>query len=361
MMTSPKRPVEVRHGVLHRRDEDLGSVDDDGVDVLAAVVDRLLHRADRIHRLVADVERVGARQLGRRDRAARPEPRDARLGDHGHDRLGEERERADDRHHVLLDRLPGTRRRHGRVELLVADGDLERPAGDPTASVDVVGIHIGGVGDVLVGRPGGVERRHGHHLDRITARFVARFGGGVGGAAPSSGDQPDDGEQRQLAPPRTPMWNRTQIARRGHHLPPVAIWRAQDAHRPATSTIEHTIGRRSPERRVRRSRRRDAVPSGRVDPLMVRDAKWGAATGDDERGHQIRVAGSGRRRVVRLCLPGPDRDLPRHRDPELCARRNGDRRRLHAVGAARERLAVLGVGDRGRCLVGLPRGGSPTG
>ena len=102
------------------------------------------------------------------------------LGDHRHDRLGEERERADDRHHALFDRLPGTRRRHGRVELLVADGDLERPAGDPAASVDVVGVRVGGVGDVLVGRPGGVERGHGHDLDRITARCVAAVrGGGV--------------------------------------------------------------------------------------------------------------------------------------------------------------------------------------
>ena len=87
----------------------------------------------------------------------------------------------------------------------------------------------------------------------------------------------------------------------------------------------------------------------------------GAATGDDERGHQIRVAGSRRRRVVRLCIPGPDRDLPRHRDLELRARRNGHRRCLHAVGAARERLAVPGFGDRGRRLVGLPRGAHPLG
>ena len=275
MMTSPKDLSEVRHGVLHRRDEDLGSVDDDGVDVLAAVVDRLLHRPDRVHRLVTDVERVGVRQLRRRDRTARPEPGDAGLGDHRHDRLGEERERADDRHHALFDRLPGTRRRHGRVELLVADGDLERPAGDPTASVDVVGIRIGGVGDVLVGRPGGVERGHGHDLDRITARFVARHGGGVGGAAPHHGDQAGDGEQRQLAPPRTPMWTRTQVARRGHHVPPSCGYRGRRMrtdHRPPTIEHPHVrsrpwsvgFGVREPRRGTIRARRPSDVSRRRV-------------------------------------------------------------------------------------------------
>ena len=93
--------------------------------------------------------------------------------------LGEERERADDGHHALFDRLPSARRRDGRVELLVADGDLERPAGDAAARVDVVGVRVGGVGDVLVGRAGGVERGHGHDLDRIAGR---RCGGSLGGA-----------------------------------------------------------------------------------------------------------------------------------------------------------------------------------
>ena len=99
---------------------------------------------------------------------------------------------------------------------------------------------------------------------------------------------------------------------------------------------------------------------------MFRDAEWGAATGDDERGHQIRVAGSGRRRVVRLCIPGPDRDLPRHRGLELCARRNGHRRCLHAVGAAREHgwpflaSAIVGVAWSGFLGAAHPLGDHAT-
>ena len=314
---------EVRHGVLHRRDEDLGSVDDDGVDVLAAVVDGLLHRPDRVHRLVADVERVGTRQLGRRDRAARPEPRDAGFGDHGHDRLGEERERADDRHHALVDRLPGTGRRHGRVELLVADGDLERPAGDAAASVDVVGIRVGGVGDVLVGRPGGVERGHGHDLDRIAARCLARrLGGRLSGprSSPAGRSRRAVGRQRRrgvaavsvsasssssspphaATKPTTAMsaserrherqvGSRTRVSKRGHHVPPVAD--ITDAGRaPPSDTKPQHVGCSLPDawHRSARAGLGDGVSSDgrrrgtiRRTPtaLRSRSAAWASARG----------------------------------------------------------------------------------
>ena len=95
---------------------------------------------------------------------------------------------------------------------------------------------------------------------------------------------------------------------------------------------------------------------------MFRYGEWGWQEGQDERGHQIRAVGARRRRVVRLRLPGPDRHLPRHRHLELLTRRNGHRRRLHAVGVAeRARLAVPGFGDRRRCLVGLARNAHPLG
>ena len=82
--------------------------------------------------------------------------------------------------------------------------------------------------------------------------------------------------------------------------------------------------------------------------LMFRYAEWGPAShvgepveGEDERGHQVRAVGVGRRRPLRLRVPGPDRDLPRHRRLELLPRRHGDRRRVHAVGTADQaRLAV---------------------
>ena len=50
--------------------------------------------------------------------------------------------------------------------------------------------------------------------------------------------------------------------------------------------------------------------------------------------------------VVRLRLPGPDRDLPRHRRLELLARRDGDRGVFMQWELHRARLAVPGLGGR---------------
>ena len=52
----------------------------------------------------------------------------------------------------VFDRLAGACRRDRRVELLVAHRDLERPAGDAAAGVDVLLVRLRRVGDVLVGR-----------------------------------------------------------------------------------------------------------------------------------------------------------------------------------------------------------------
>ena len=76
--------------------------------------------------------------------------------------------------------------------------------------------------------------------------------------------------------------------------------------------------------------------------------------GNDERGHQVRAVGAGRRRPVRLRVPGPDRDLPRHRRLELLTRRDGDRRRVHAVGTAEPSTAGRSCSRRSSASPGRP-------
>ena len=264
------------------------------------------------------------------------------------------------------------------VTVMTLIGSRSAPPRSPSVVASVaVDRAVGGIG---VGRCRAVGACRRRSASRARRRPVVAVPAESSSSRPQADGQTGDREQ-----PAARRHERRVGIERGSSVvdimfPQLQISRAPDAHRPPTYTTIHPmfetrdrmecVPRRSRPCERLRTQRYSGSGCERVttrygptcSSSMFHSERGDRREGDDERSHQIRIAGPRRWRPVRARLPGPDRHLPRHRRAQLRARRHRHRRRVHAVGAAeRARLAVPAVGDRRHRLVGASSARSPTG